>query len=473
MEIVTTMLDLIDLTTTYPDDDYSAMNYSSKNFTVYEGEWVETLDEASYLVNVTQDAPLKYAIPLFGYLMPFLLFVTIVANTLIVVVLAQRHMRTPTNMVLLAMAISDLLTLLFPSPWYFYMYTLNNHSKILYPPAACYAYHSMIETIPAFFHTASIWLTLLLAVQRYIYVCHPTTARTCCTLPKVWSAMAWIYFFALVQQSTRFFDRVFKSVRFRWRGGVHLGCEHNTAEWVREYITENIYYTTYYGFRILFVHIMPCLALVIFNLLLFSALRKAQQKRDKLFKENRKSECKKLRDSNCTTLMLIVVVTVFLVVEIPMAVTTLLHVMQNALEVSIADYDALNTTILFINFLIMLSYPVNFAIYCGMSRQFRETFRDLFLKGKVPGARDGSSRFLVKEVSLTDYDALNTTILFINFLIMLSYPVNFAIYCGMSRQFRETFRDLFLKGKVPGARDGSSRYSLVNGPRTSTNETIL
>lgn len=398
--------DWSDITTTYPDDDDDAGGFNgSSNFSDY---LYPNAEDIPVLLNVTRDAPLKYAMPLFGYVMPALLVITIIANTLIVVVLSQRHMRTPTNLVLLAMAISDLLTLLFPAPWYFYMYTLNNHSKLLYPPPACYAYHNMIEVLPAFFHTASIWLTLLLAVQRYIYVCHPTMARTWCTVPKVWKAMSWVYIFAFIHQSTRFFDRVFTSIRFHWRGKLHDGCIFISAEWVRDIITENIYYTIYYGFRILFVHVGPCLALVIFNVLLFWALRKAQLKRQKLFKENRKSECKKLRDSNCTTLMLIVVVTVFLAVEIPLAVTTLLHVMQNALDLHIADYDD-----------------------------------------------------------------LNSTILFTNFFIILSYPVNFAIYCGMSRQFRETFRDLFLKGHVVGGREGSSRYSLVNGPRTSTNETIL
>lgn len=397
--------DWLDITTTYPDDEADGFNISTNysDYAVYPNA-----EDIPVLLNVTRDVPLKYAMPLFGYIMPVLLVITIIANTLIVVVLSQRHMRTPTNLVLLAMAISDLLTLLFPAPWYFYMYTLDMHSRPLYPPSACYAYHYMIEALPALFHTASIWLTLLLAVQRYIYVCHPTMARTWCTVPKVWKAMAWVYLLALVHQSTRFFDRVFEPIRYRWRGGLHDGCYFVSAEWVREIITENIYYTAYYGFRILFVHIGPCLALVIFNVLLFWALRKAQLKRQKLFKENRKSECKKLRDSNCTTLMLIVVVTVFLAVEIPLAITTLLHVLQNALDLEIADYDD-----------------------------------------------------------------LNSTILFTNFFIILSYPVNFAIYCGMSRQFRETFRDLFLKGHVVGARDGSSRYSLVNGPRTSTNETIL
>ncbi|XP_013772837.2 sex peptide receptor-like [Limulus polyphemus] len=357
------------------------------------GSYLPNSSEIPTLLNITRDVPFKYAMPLFGYIMPFLLLVTIVANTLIVVVLAQRHMRTPTNLVLLAMAISDLLTLLFPAPWYFYMYTLGNYNKVLFPIPACYSYHYMYEVVPAFFHTASIWLTLVLAVQRYIYVCHPTVATTWCTVPRVVKAMVSVYLLAFFHQSTRIFDRVFHPITFRWNSGVHTGCMFQTASWVRNVINENVYFTYYYVFRILFVHIGPCTALVVLNVLLFQALKEAQRKRDKLFKENRKSECKKLRDSNCTTLMLIVVVTVFLAVEIPLAVTTLLHVMQNALELQIADYNDLNATILFTNFFIMLSYPFNFAIYCGMSRQFRETFKDLFMMGNLVSRREGSSRY--------------------------------------------------------------------------------
>lgn len=159
----------------------------------------------------------------------------------------------------------------------------------------------------------------------------------------------------------------------------------------------------------MFVHLVPCIALVVLNVLLFRALTEAQQRRDILLaNKNQKHECRKLRDSNCTTLMLIVVVTVFLIVEIPLVVVTLLHVLSS-----------------------------------------------MVIKG-----------FL-------DYYFANILILFTNFFIILSYPINFAIYCGMSRQFRETFKDLFIRGGVANRNGGSSRYSLVNGPRTCTNETVL
>lgn len=89
-------------------------------------------------------------------------------------------------------------------------------------------------------------------------------------------------------------------------------------------------------------------------------------------------------DSNRTTLMLIVVVTVFLMVEVPVAIMTILHVILNTFDVfkDVEFESSLNYIKLFTNFFIMISYSVNFTIYCSMSKKFRETFRDLFLCGQ-------------------------------------------------------------------------------------------
>ncbi|XP_018324154.1 sex peptide receptor [Agrilus planipennis] len=363
---------------------------------------------ATHHLNVTCELPLTYAIPLYGYFMPILLVITIVANTLIVVVLSKRHMRTPTNVVLMAMALCDMFTLLIPAPWFIYMYTFGNHYRPLAPVGVCYAYNVMNEILPNLFHTSSIWLTLALAVQRYIYVCHPPVARKFCTMPNVNKGLFYIIFAATLHQGLRFFDTKFGEEKILWNNEEHSVCTKTTAYWVVHYVTEDVYYTCYYLFRIIFVHLVPCFALVVLNVLLFKALRQAQHRREQLLsKKTQKTECKKLRDSNCTTLMLIVVVTVFLTVEIPLAVVSTLHVLSSGITEEFLDYYMVNAVVLFINFFIILSYPINFAIYCGMSRQFRETFKELFNKGAE--IRNG----------------------------------------------------------------GSSRYSLVNGPRTCTNETVL
>ena len=96
------------------------------------------------------------------------------------------------------------------------------------------------------------------------------------------------------------------------------------------------------------------------------------------------------RDSNSTTIMLIVIVSVFLLLEIPLTITTILHVLQNTFPILWVDYNTLNTIILITNFCIICINPINFAIYCGMSRQFRQTFSELFIYG-VLGKRRTSA----------------------------------------------------------------------------------
>ena len=44
---------------------------------------------------------------------------------------------------------------------------------------SCYLFEMFSETVPQMFHNTSIWLTLALAVQRYLYVCQAT--RYCLT----------------------------------------------------------------------------------------------------------------------------------------------------------------------------------------------------------------------------------------------------------------------------------------------------
>ena len=54
----------------------------------------------SYL-NISCEFELEYATPLYGFCIPVLLFVTVTANLLIVIVLSRRNMATPTNAVLM------------------------------------------------------------------------------------------------------------------------------------------------------------------------------------------------------------------------------------------------------------------------------------------------------------------------------------------------------------------------------------
>lgn len=228
------------------------------------------------MLNVSRDVPETLGVLLFGYGLPILLVLTIITNLLIVIVLSQVHMRTPTNIVLLAMAIADLLTLLVPAPWYIYLFTFGNYHQILYPPLKCYIFHCMYEVLPALFHTYSIWLTLLLAAQRYVkinsklilkfkksisfnryvYVCHFSTARTWCTVPKVTRAIFIILILAILHQSTRFVDRVFLTIEFEWNNVMIEGCQYLTANWVintKKFLFKKLIFLKILNYTLLFL----------------------------------------------------------------------------------------------------------------------------------------------------------------------------------------------------------------------------
>lgn len=113
------------------------------------------------------------------------------------------------------------------------------------------------------------------------------------------------------------------------------------AQWVKDYVGENFYYSSYYLFRVFFVHLIPCIVLVLLNFFLFRAMKQAQLKREKLFDKCYKKS-KRANDKNCTTLMLIVIVNIFLVAECPLAVITSLHIIDNYFSMHLLDYRIAN-----------------------------------------------------------------------------------------------------------------------------------
>jgi hypothetical protein len=114
-----------------------------------------------------------YSVPIYGVVSPPVVLLTVITNTLVCLVLLRRPaMRTPTNVLLAALAISDALTGLCPFPCFIYFYTMGRYLDWV-PYRWCALYPALTDHLPTVFHTASIWLTVALAVHRYVCVCRP------------------------------------------------------------------------------------------------------------------------------------------------------------------------------------------------------------------------------------------------------------------------------------------------------------
>lgn len=296
----------------------------------------------------------RYSVPLQGYFSPVLVFLTVINNSLVCIVLLKPHMRSPTNAILVAMALSDMFTGLFPVPVFLYFYATERYYEWV-PYNWCFAINVFRMHIPTIFHTASIWLTMALAIQRYIYVCHSFKARTWCTTKNVVIGTIAIYAIAISSQISCFFE--YRPVETIRRSMLEPNktvstCIMEFRPWLQGHV--NQYYSTYYWSRIIFIHLIPCVSLVLMNALLIYAMKKAQQRRMQLLRQNKKSESRKLKESNCTTLMLVAVVGLFLLVEFPLGLLMVFLILGKSFEIEIISVETLQVSMIFLLLTFML-----------------------------------------------------------------------------------------------------------------------
>ncbi|KAJ1369481.1 hypothetical protein KIN20_030955 [Parelaphostrongylus tenuis] len=160
-------------------------------------------------------------------------------------------------------------------------------------------------------------------------------------------------------------------------------CFHKDVDIVDTLIGVDSWKAIHLCLRAVFVHIVPCVLLIIFTTCLFKTVNEADRKRSVRQMPKRKLQMSGCLASNrlmhATTRMLLVVIAIFLLIEIPVALIFIMHllvVLYRLLDMS--DYKTINNLLIVRNFLIILTYPLNFAIYFGMSSSFKLQFRQLF-----------------------------------------------------------------------------------------------
>ncbi|VDK17485.1 unnamed protein product [Anisakis simplex] len=350
------------------------------------------------VISISAQVPLSWALPLYGYVMPFIVTVTLATNSFIVLVLSKKDLRTPTNYVLLAMALSELLTGLSCFPWLLYYYTFHGFEtdqESGLPAFWCTMFPYMAFILPSIFHTIAIWLTVYLAVQRYIYICVPTLVHGYCTIRRskqvilmICFTAVWIYApdtFATYNRSLTEYDHKLNmrmkefmiSQKNKATGTIKLCVRMRT--WFIGALGDDVYYFMVYGLH------------TIVDVKTDSDTKNNDNNNNKDHQNKKRelrvyrikaglSESKRVQGLKQNTRMLIVVILLFLVTEIPAALIFATHVGAVGLHIEaiLKYYGLINKLLIVRNVLIVISYPFRFAIYCGMSQQFREVVQQMF-----------------------------------------------------------------------------------------------
>lgn len=357
-----------------------------------------------------------------GYISLMVCLFGMLANTLNIIVLTRMDQRiSPTNAILTGLALADNLVMIEYIPFAFHMYILRErpvYERFSYPWTVYVLIHAHVTQV---FHTISIWLTLLLAVWRYLSVAHPLRSRDWCTLDRALLAilLAYVcsplvciplYLTFTIQSQTWIPPGAAKEVN----GSLWLdeaGKEQYTLYFLgtselakaNQSLLENINFWTYS----VVVKLIPCVALTILSFRLISALVSAKERRQNLKSNNISTKnnahavtaARNERSTNNvesgashpqanaghgatagsekhdrTTRMLLAVLFLFLVTEFPQGILALLSgILGDAFFTNC--YGHLGELM---DILALINGAINFILYCVMSRQFRQTFNRIF-----------------------------------------------------------------------------------------------
>jgi len=105
-----------------------------------------------------------------------------------------------------------------------------------------------------------------------------------------------VYVAALLSQLTRFVEMRVESLELASYVDPNttiVGCQLDFAPFVAEHI--HVYFNVHFWFRVIFIHFVPCTALVLFNAALSCAMQAAKRRRQQLLQLNRRQESLRLQ----------------------------------------------------------------------------------------------------------------------------------------------------------------------------------
>ncbi|GIY20932.1 FMRFamide receptor [Caerostris darwini] len=294
-------------------------------------------------------------------LVPSIMTIGIVGNVITIVIMTRRRMRSSTNNYLAALAIFDMMYLIFT-----FILSLSHYPKI--PNSEHFVYWRLKPFILMLTDTCSntsVWLTVTFTVERYIAVCHPMKGKVFCTESRAKKAIVAVFLFCFAFTIPTPFEWTVKE-NMDVNNHTTLSLDH--TEMGKNYL----YKTIYYWLTVVFFIFVPFILLAIFNSFLIRSVHLSKVQRASMTR----GETSDNSQENKITIMLIAVVILFFVCQLP----TACHLLYSTLHENFDDKQLYLLTGLgnIFNFLMSLNAAGNFVLYCLLSQKYRRTFIQIF-----------------------------------------------------------------------------------------------
>ncbi|KAI6188546.1 G-PROTEIN-RECEP-F1-2 domain-containing protein [Aphelenchoides besseyi] len=227
-----------------------------------------------YFLYLRQDLGIEHFV--YGHLFPVLVALVVLTNGLVVVIYSKKNMLSSTNIILKYMALADLCVGLVPLPWTTFYYSLRN-------------YEHEGERVQKWWCIA-VWLTVLLAVQRFISIEYPLRSREICSVKNVRIATAVITLVSVLcglPKVVDFYYDVYDGWAYVEPGGwQHVQRCISGFTFIVSAVGSNTFFNVYFLTRVFGFIVIPSFLLTILNALLIRGIRKAQKRKELLLRRH-------------------------------------------------------------------------------------------------------------------------------------------------------------------------------------------
>ena len=214
--------------------------------------------------------------------------------------------------------------------------------------------------------TATVWVTVVVTINRYIVVCLPLRASQWCTITKVKIQMTVVLLFAILYNIPKCAE--FRVVQVAYDNGTSFTTRYVITKLWTNYTYQLLYNSVLYAICII---VLPTCILAVLTIRLIKALkahRRMQMEMQTLHSQN----------ENSMTFVLVIIVIVLIVCQLPALVTRMLWIAAPYEAYCCGGYMFYMLPIT--NMLVVLNSAINFVIYTLFNKCFRDVLVEKVFK---------------------------------------------------------------------------------------------
>ncbi|XP_065209194.1 sex peptide receptor-like [Planococcus citri] len=306
-----------------------------------------------------------------GYVSIPICCVGMITNLINIVVFARKPMTSPPNLIFAHLAFVDLLVLLARVPfiwtWYIQDYRVIGRSYVWT------LFQRYNDEVIVTFQFVSIFLTVMLAVWRYIAIVHPLKERHWCNTKRTRNVVIAGYILCFVLFTVpSYMSREIKTVIYQ--DAPYHYIDINERSPIQDSIVLFI--------NGIVIRLVPSIMLTVLTLRLVCTLLSRKPHREQLTSSaSVRSDMKNVKmrqQTNKSTTILLIVVALFILAEFPKGMLSLMR--------SVYEYESPQCFSLTEIFYTVsdINSTITLLVYYSLSQQFRTTFKSLFHRKHTP-----------------------------------------------------------------------------------------